>query len=162
MLPDPRRPLRRARLARLLVALGAMVAIAGCGTISRTPPAATAAPFPGIAGSLSQHGIDVERIASGDAGCSDVNLSRTAVGFDASGFDQPTPVRVHIYIFRNRATYERLRSTVDVCAAAYVTDRSTFESLDESPYVLAGQGPWGTTFRTNLAAAIKEAAGTGD
>jgi hypothetical protein len=31
-----------------------------------------------------------------------------------------------------------------------------------SPYVVSGQGPWGASFKTNLRAAIAEAAGTGD
>jgi hypothetical protein len=152
--------LRSARIAGLLI--GAAVTLAGCGTISRTPPAPTPADFPGIAGQLSQHGIRVGSIVSGDAGCPDANLGKTAIGFDASGLDQATPVRVHVYIFRNRATYERLRSTIDECAAAFVTDPASFESVEASPYVVAGQGPWGTTFKDNVRAAIIEAAGTGD
>lgn len=150
----------------MAAALGMAVAlvVAGCGTISRTPPAPTPADFPGMAGVLTQHGIRVDpaTIVSGDAGCDDANLARTAIGFDASGLDQSKPVRVHIYIFRNRATYERLRSTVDQCAASFVTNRDTFESVETSPYVVAGQGPWGATFKDNLRAAIAAAAGTGD
>ena len=111
MIPCQRTRLRSAPLAGLVLAAAAFTA--GCGTISRTPPAPTPADFPGIAGVLSQHRIRVERIVSGDAGCPDVNLGKTAIGFDASGLDQATPVRVHAYIFRNRATYERLRSTID-------------------------------------------------
>lgn len=159
MLPIGRSRLRPARLAGLLAA-AALVA-AGCGTISRSPPAPTPADFPGIAGELTQHGIQVDHIVSGDAGCSDADLSKTAIGFDASGLDQATPVRVYIYIFRNRAKFEELRSTVDHCAATYVTDPATFESVESSPFVVAGQGPWGATFRANLREAITKAAGTG-
>jgi hypothetical protein len=140
----------------------AALLVVGCGTISNTPPAATAGPFPTIAGQLSLHGIQVTGIVSGDAGCPDANLAKTAIGFDAVGLDQRTPVRLHVYIFKNRATYERVRSTVDQCAAAFVSDPATYESVDTSPYVVAGQGPWGTAFKDNLRAAIKEAAGTGD
>jgi hypothetical protein len=160
MIPVGRSWLRRVRVAAVI--LGTAVALAGCGAISGTPPSPTPAPFPGIAGQLSQHGIRVTGIVSGDAGCADSNLAKTAVGFDASGLDQATPVRVHVYIFKNRATYERLRSTIDACAAAFVTDPATFESVEMSPYVVAGQGPWGTTFKDNIRAAITEAAGTGD
>ncbi len=145
----------------LLGTVAAASLLAGCDTISRSSPAPTAADFPGIAGVLSQRGIRVDRIISGDAGCDDIEIARTAIGFDASGLDQATPVRVHIYIFRNRATYERLRSTIDTCAAAFVTDPDTFESIDTSPYVVAGQGPWATAFRDAVRAAIREAAGTG-
>ena len=159
-------PVRRSRLPRVRGALAAAavagLAVAGCGTISRTPAPATPAPFPGIAGQLSLHGIRVSGIVSGDAGCPDANLAKTAIGFDAAGLDQATPVRVHIYIFRNRATYERLRSTIDGCAAAFVSDPDTYESVETSPYVVAGQGPWGTAFKDNIRSAITEAAGSGD
>lgn len=158
-------PLGRSRLrpvrAILATAL-ATVVLAGCGTIGHSAPPATPAPFPGIAGQLSLHGIKVTGIVSGDAGCSDANLGKTAIGFDASGLDQATTVRVHVFIFRDRATYERLRASIDQCAASFVTDPDTFESVETSPYVVAGQGPWGPTFRDNIRAAITEAAGTGD
>lgn len=142
------------------MALGA--ALAACGTISRTPPAPTPADFPGMAGVLTQHGIRVDQIVSGDAGCDDQELARTAIGFDAAGLDQTIPVRVHIYIFRNRPTYERLRATIDQCATEFVTDPATFESVETSPYVVAGQGPWAPNFKDNIREAIVEAAGTGN
>jgi len=136
--------------------------LASCRTISNTPPVATAGPFPAIAGRLSLHGIQVTGIVSGDAGCPDANLAKTAIGFDALGLDQTTSVRLHVYIFKNRATYERLRSSVDECAKSFVTDATTFESVEASPYVVAGQGPWGATFKDNIRVALTEAAGTGD
>lgn len=157
--------IRSARFARLFVRDAALLlvaaTVAGCSTISRTSPAPTAADFPGIAGVFSQRGVRVDRIVSGDAGCDDIDIARTAIGFDASGLDQASPVRIRVYIFRNRASFERLRATIDTCAAAFVTDPETFESIDQSPYVVAGQGPWGTAFRDAVRAAIGEAAGTG-
>jgi hypothetical protein len=161
MIPGTRPRLRPAAFRRRgIVAIAAAVLVAGCGTISRTPPAPTPADFPAMAGILTQHGIRVDGIVSGDAGCDDAGLAKTAIGFDASGLDQPTPVRVRVFIFRNRETYERLRATVDQCAAAFVTDPETFESVEASPFVVAGQGPWGATFKDTLRAAIVEAAGT--
>ena len=142
--------------------LGAGLLLAGCGLISTTPPTPTAAPFPGIASAITERGIQVTRIVSGDPGCPNQDLAKTAVAFDAAGLDQPAPVHVYIYIFRNRATYERLRATIDSCARMYVTDPETYESVETSPYVLAGQGPWGPSFKANLRAAIAEAAGTGN
>jgi hypothetical protein len=160
---DRRSRVRRARgsvraLALALIAL----AIVGCGTISRTPPSPTPADFQGIAGAIVQRGIRISHIVSGDPGCADQDLGKTAIAFDAVGLDQVTPVRLYVYIFRNRATYERLRATVDECARAYVTDPATYDSVETSPYVLSGQGPWAEKFKTNLRAAITEAAGTGD
>jgi hypothetical protein len=152
------------RPAGLVLAIAVAVAtlLASCGTISNTAPVPSPADFQGIAGAIVQRGIQISHIVSGDAGCADPDLGKTAIGFDAVGVDQATPVRVYVYIFRNRATFERLRATVDGCARAYVTDAETFESVEASPYVLAGQGPWGPTFKTNLRAAIEEAAGTGN
>ena len=155
-------PARGREAAAVALLISASFLVAGCGTISRTPAPATPAPFPGIAGQLSLHGIRVSGIVSGDAGCPDANLAKTAIGFDAAGLDQATTVRLHVYIFRNRATYERLRATIDGCAASFVTDPETYESVETSPYVVAGQGPWGTAFKDNVRAAIVEAAGTGD
>ena len=67
-----------------------------------------------------------------------------------------------MYIFRNRASYDRLRIEIDTCARAYVTDPDTFEAIESSPYVLAGQGPWAPAFEETLRAALTEASGTGN
>jgi hypothetical protein len=158
----PAPPSRLAGAGAGAVAVVVAILLAACGTISNTPPVPTPADFQGIAGSIVQRGIRIEHIVSGDAGCQDADLSKTAIGFDAAGLDQATSVRVHVYIFRNRATYERLRAAIDSCARMYVTDPETYESVETSPYVLAGQGPWGPSFKTNLRAAIVEAAGTGN
>ena len=56
-------------------------------------------------------------------------------------------MKVYLYIFRNRAAFERLRATVDDCARTFVTDPETYESIEQSPFVLVGQGPWGTRVR---------------
>ncbi len=136
--------------------------LAGCGRISTAPPAPTPADFQGIAGDVVQRGIQVSNIVAGDAGCADAGLAKTAIRFDAVGLDQAKPARLYLYIFGNRDSYERLRATVDACARSYVADPETYESVETSPFVLSGQGPWGQNFKTNLRAAIVEAAGTGD
>jgi hypothetical protein len=136
--------------------------LGACSTISRTPPVPTPADFGGIAGDVVRRGIAVSHVVSGDAGCRDQDLARTAIAFDAVGLDQRSPVRVYLYVFRNRDTYERLRSTIDGCAQAYVTDPETYETVETSPYVLSGQGPWGPQFKESLRAAIVEAAGSGN
>ena len=149
-------------MSRTVLAIVVATAIlTGCGALTTTPPAPTPADFPGIASELVRRGIGVERIVSGDAGCDDVELARTAIGIDANGLDQATPTRVHFYIFRNRETFERLRQTVDACAADYVTDPEAFDSVESSPFVVAGPGPWAPEFKAALRAAIEEVAGTG-
>ena len=105
----PRSP--RPAVAALLLA--ATVLVAGCGTISTTAPAPTPADFQGIAAKLTKAGVVIDRLVSGDAGCDDPVLIPTAIGLDASGHDQAEPVRLYLYIFRNRGSFDRLRSTID-------------------------------------------------
>ena len=136
--------------------------VAACGVISTTPPSPTPADFPGIAAEYAKRGIDLAHVVSGDAGCDDKVLAPTAISFDASGLDQKTKVRIHLYVFRNRAAFERLRTTIDDCARSFVTDPETYEAFEQSPYVLAGQGPWGADFEAVLREATKVAAGTGN
>lgn len=152
----------RATAVRAILLVLVAAAIGGCGTISTSPPAPTPADFQGIATEITKRTIAIEGIVSGDAGCEDETLTRTAIGFDASGLDQVQPVRIHLYIFRNRTSFDRLRSSVDDCARSFVTDPETFETAEQSPYVLAGQGPWAPDFERALRSALEVAAGTGD
>ena len=161
MLASPPMPPVR-RLRALLPAVLVTLALAGCGTISTTPPAPTPADFQGIATELTVRTIRIENIVAGDAGCDDRTLIPTAIGLTASGVDQPTPVRIYLYIFRNRGSFERLRATIDECARAFVTDPETFETVEQSPFVLAGQGPWAPGFEAAVREALTVAAGTGD
>ncbi len=84
-------------------------------------------------------------------------ISRAAV----SGLDQATPVKLYLYVFRDRAAFERHRQQVGPCAQSWVTDPQTYEELEQSPYMLAGQGPWGTKFEAALRTVLEQAAGTG-
>jgi hypothetical protein len=153
--------LRRA-LAGVIALSFTIGLVAACGTISTSAPAATPADFQGIATELTKRGIAIDHLVSGDAGCTDPVLIPTAISLTASGVDQATPVPLYLYIFRNREAFDRLRSTIDACARAYVTDPDTFESIDDSPFVVAGQGPWAPGFEEALRDALVVAAGTGD
>ncbi len=144
-----------------VLAVVAALLLDGCGVVSVTPPAATPADFVGITSELAKRGIGVNHFVSGDAGCADPVLIPTAIAFDAKGLDQAENVRIYLYIFRNREVFERLRASVDTCAASFVTDPETYETVEESPYVLAGQGPWGAEFEAALRAGLAAAAGTG-
>jgi hypothetical protein len=151
-------PSIRATAAAALVA----AVVVGCGTISTSPPTPTPADFQGIAAELVQRSITIGDIVSGDAGCDDRALIPTAIGIDAGGLDQTEPVRIHLYIFRNRASFEKLRASIDACARSFVTDAQTYETVEQSPYVLAGQGPWSPRFEAAIREALEVAAGTGD
>jgi hypothetical protein len=152
----------RGRASMLAALLVLMLGTAGCGVVSTSAPAPTPADFQGIATEIVKRDIAIDRLVSGDAGCDDPILNPTAIGFDASGLDQVAPVRLYLYIFRNRDSYERLRSSIDGCARSFVTDPETFESIESSPFVLAGQGPWAPGFKAALRDALTTASGTGN
>ena len=154
-------PHRRRSLPLAAVFL-AVALVGGCGTISTTAPAPTPADFQGIAGELTKRGITIDNLVSGDAGCIDPILIPTAIGFTANGLDQAAPTRIYLYIFRDREAFERLRATVDGCARSFVTAPDTFETIEQSPFVVAAQGPWAPDFEAALRDALEVAAGTGN
>ena len=137
------------------------VLVAGCGLVSTSAPPATPADFPGIASELSRRGLVVDDIVSGDAGCDDPELARTAIRFTAAGLDQTEPTPMYLYIFRNRGAFERNRTAVDACLPAYVTDADDLGLIEASPFVLAGPGPWAPEFAAELRRSLTESAGTG-
>ena len=147
---------------RLLPVAALLAVVTGCGTISTSAPEPTPADFQGIATELTKRGVVISDIVSGDAGCADPTLIPTSIGLTATGVDQAEPVRIHLFIFRNRAAFERLRATVDGCARSFVTDPETYETVEQSPFVVAGQGPWASEFEDAVRDALEVAAGTGD
>ena len=151
----PARAVARARIALLAALLGLVAA--ACSAFTPTTAPATPTDFAGIVAELASVGIDVNRIVSGEAGCDDPRLSRTAIGFDARGGDQATPVRIYLYAFKDQQVYEQLLPAVDACARSYVTDAAAFGSVDEPPYVLAGNGPWTPAFKDALRTALRRA-----
>jgi hypothetical protein len=152
--PGPRRILQRALRS---FALG-FVAVVAVACESGGSPGPTPADFTGIAASLRQQGIVIGHVVSGEAGCPDSVLMPTAISFDAQGLDQAAPVRVHLYIFRDGSVYSRLRSEVDQCARTYVVDPGDYATVDISPYVAAGVGPWAAKFRDGLRTGLAQAA----
>ena len=150
---------RLAAIALLLAAMGLL--LAACGVISTTPPAPTASDFQGIATELTKRGIALDQLVSGDPGCDDRALVPTAISLQAKGLDQTQPVRIYLYIFGDRDAFDRLRATIDTCARSYVTDPETFESVEASPFVVAGQGPWTEQFKAAIRDGLTVAAGTG-
>lgn len=152
-----RRPALRAAIAGALLAAGLL---GGC-TTSSSPLAPTPADFGGITQVLRVRGILVSDVVSGDAGCPDAELAKAAIHFTMSGLDQATPVSAYLYIFGNQAAFERRAPDVATCARSYVTDSASLESIDVSPYVVVGQGPWAPGLRAKLRDGLTVAAGNG-
>src|SRR6478735_2094353 len=161
MAPSPagRRPIPAAFDAALLVLV--VIALTGCGGLIGTEPPATPTDFPGLTGRMKLAGIVLDDWVSGDAGCADPDLVPASISFDASGLDQETPVKVYLYVFRNRDAWERHRDAIGPCAQSWVTDPQTYEEIQESPYVVAGQGPWAPDFEAAVRSVLATAAGTG-
>jgi hypothetical protein len=158
---DGQQPGRAARAGRLVFGLALACALAACSTILESPPAPDPGAFPDIAGQLGRFGITVANWTSGDPGCSDSSLSPTSIRFDAVGLDQASPLTLRIYIFRDHEAWDRRLADVDACAQGWATDPATFEQLQVSPYVVAGQGPWPPGFADALRKGITAAAGSG-
>jgi hypothetical protein len=161
MSPFPRQR-RAASPAALLSCLAALLLLAGCSSLVEARPTPTPLDFGGITAAFARAGITLSGTTSGDAGCPDPNLIPTAIAFDAAGVDLAAPAQVRIYIFADRAAWQRRLADVDTCVGAWATDDANVETIAESPYVVAGQGPWPPGFKAALVAALKEAAGNGD
>jgi len=126
-----------------------------------SPPPQTPTDFPGITGRLHAAQITVQNWVSGDAGCTDPDLVSAAISFRAYGLDQVQPVKLYLYVFRDGPAFERHRAQIGPCAQAWVTDPQTYQQIEQSPYIVAGQGPWGQGFEAALRATLQEAAGNG-
>ena len=150
------RRLRRPALAAALVAVALMAA--ACSAFTPQTPKPTATTFAGIVSELALAGVGVRSVVAGDPGCDDQRLARTAISFDASGVDQGEPTRVYLYAFKNTSAYDELRPIVDLCARSYVTDPEAYASVDATPYVFAGPGPWAPEFEDALRDALGRAA----
>jgi hypothetical protein len=158
---QPRRA-ERSRERRLAFALLLLaVSLAGCSAILESPGPPDPEPFPGVASQLGRFGIDVQTWTSGDSGCDDSTLNPTAIRFTAAGLDQPTPLTLRIYIFGNRAAWDRRLADVDTCAGKWATDPASFQIVQTSPYVVAGQGPWPPKSSDALRKALTASAGNG-
>jgi hypothetical protein len=146
----------------MLLMLGKAVVAVGCAdNADNLRASATPADFGGLVNEFARVGIGVNHVVSGDAGCADSTLTPTAIGFDAKGLDQTATVRIHLYAFKDKATFDRLRASVDTCAQSFVTDPQSFESVDASPFVVTSQGPWGSSFDAAVRKALAAAAGPG-
>lgn len=152
---------RRGLAARASILAVVALVLAGCSALLQSPPVPAPEPFPGVSGHLGRFGVDVLQWTSGDAGCANDDLKPTAIRFTADGLDQATPVTLRIYIFRDKATWEARQPDVATCASAWATDPATFQIVQVSPYIVAGQGPWPPMFAKAISDGLSEAAGSG-
>jgi hypothetical protein len=157
-MPARLRPARAAIVASLAPAL---LLVAGCAAFTPQEPQRTPTDFAGLVAELARVGVGVTNVVSGDAGCPDQRLARTAIAFDAVGPGGTEPTRVFLYRFRDMAVYEELRPFVDLCARSFVVDPADYATVDAPPWVLAGPGPWDDEFERALQQALERAVAGG-
>jgi hypothetical protein len=154
--------IKRRSATPLILATLLLLLAAGCGSVlddARGEPVATPTNFNGLVEQLAAREFSVANVVSGDPGCSDQALVPMAIAFQLSGggLDQAVPTR--IYRFRNDESYKNLRSTVDACAAEWISDAGALLMVDASPYVLVTEGVPAGVVADAIRAAVREAAG---
>jgi hypothetical protein len=82
-----------------------------------------------------------------------------AIAFKISGGGTEDTLQARVYRFKNDASYEKLRTSVDACAAEWISDVSTLLMVDASPYVLVTEGVPEGEVADAIRAALREAAG---
>lgn len=149
------------RLAAAL-ALAGVLTLGGCGSsldAIHPSPSATPTDFAGVTRSLAGRNLEVSGVVSGDPGCDDAALVPMAISFRLAGPGLDGTVAARIYRFKDAAAYDRLRTSVDRCAAAWVGDPATMLMVDASPYVLVADGAGESAAADAIRAALREAAG---
>ena len=147
-----------------LVLVSAIVALSAgaCGSsldALRGSPSPTPTDFTGLVRQMATHEITVDNVVSGDAGCSDHALVPMSISFTASEAGESAPVAMRVYRFKDAESYDRLRASVDACAAAWISDPSTLTMIDAAPFVLVFEGVSEGPFIDALRTTLHEAAG---
>lgn len=146
----------------LMMATLLLLLAAGCGSVlddARGEPAATPTNFNGLVEQLAAREFAVASVVSGDPGCSDQGLVPMAISFKISGGGIEGAVQARVYRFKNGDSYERLRASVDACAAEWIGDASRLLMVDASPYVLVTEGIPDGEVADAIRAALHAAAG---
>ena len=146
----------------LILAALLLLLVAGCGSAlddARGEPAATPTNFNGLVEQLAAREFSVANVVSGDPGCSDQALVPMAIAFEVSGGGLEGSVRARVYRFKNDESYQKLRASVDTCAAEWISDPATLLMVDASPYVLVTEGVPAGAAADAMRAALREAAG---
>ncbi len=146
----------------LILAALLLLLVAGCGSVlddARGEPAATPTNFNGLVEQLAAREFAVANVVSGDPGCSDQVLVPMAIAFELSGGGLEGAAQARVYRFKSDESYQRLRASVDTCAAAWISDPATLLMVDASPYVLVTEGVPAGAAADAIRAAVREAAG---
>jgi len=148
--------------SRIALAAALALVVAGCGSgleVIHGSPKATPTDFAGLTQKFAVRNLVVDKVVSGDAGCTDQGLAPMAISFTIAGLGESAPLPARLYRFRNDDSYTKLRATVDTCAAEWVADPAALLMIDATPYVLVMEGVTDQTFIDALRTSLHEAAG---
>ena len=148
--------------SRIALVAALTLVLAGCGSgleVIHGSPTSTHTDFAGLTQKLANNNIVVDKVVSGDAGCTDQGLAPMAISFTVAGLGERSPLPARLFRFRNDESYTKLRATVDACAAEWVTDPASLLMIDASPYVLVMEGVTDQAFIDALRTSLHEAAG---
>ena len=154
--------IKQRRSLPLILAALLLLLVAGCGSVlddARGEPSATPTNFNGLVEHLAAREFAVAHVVSGDPGCSDQVLVPMAIAFELSGGGLEDSIQARVYRFKNDESYQKLRTSVDTCAAAWISDPATLLMVDASPYVLVTEGAPAGAAADAIRAAVREAAG---
>ena len=136
--------------------------VAGCSYVETTPPPPTPADFRGSPASSSSAASSSTASSRATPAATTRSSARPPSRSTRRGSTRRPRSGSTCTSSGNRATFERLRATIDACARTYVTDPQTYESVEQSPFVMAGQGPWGRAVRGGPAQGAGGGGRTGD
>ena len=148
--------------SRIALVAALTLVLAGCGSgleVIHGSPTSTPTDFAGLTQKLANNNIVVDKVVSGDAGCTDQGLAPMAISFTVAGLGERSPLPARLFRFRNDESYTKLRATVDACAAEWVTDPASLLMIDATPYVLVMEGVTDQAFIEALRTSLHEAAG---
>jgi glycine/D-amino acid oxidase-like deaminating enzyme len=141
-------------MASLLLA--AIVSMA-CGSAR---PVATPADAQSIFGELARRGGSVTEIVAGETGCGDPGLVANAIRFRLTSPGMREPATVHLFIFRNRSSFEAAADAVERCKSIYAATEPDVDSVAVGTYRAFGAG-WPRELRALLESTLAELAGPG-
>jgi len=148
--------------SRIALFASLALVLAGCGSgldAIHGSPKATPTDFAGLTQKFAIHNLVVDKVVSGDSGCTDQGLAPMAISFTIAGLGESAPLPARLYRFRNDDSYTKLRATVDTCAAEWVADPAALLMIDATPYVLVMEGVTDQAFIDALRTSLHEAAG---
>jgi ABC-type glycerol-3-phosphate transport system substrate-binding protein len=104
-------------LARILAALAAVIALAGCGVF--VAPSPTAGEMGDLVSALVLRGVTITDQVSGDAGCSDPSLFGNAIRYDARMAGETATVPIYVLRWNSQQTFDANEPAFQACVAQF-------------------------------------------